>query len=309
MNMIEWLYKGDVVIQRLTAKYLLNQPIPYDEGGFIQRYLALFDQEQRMWGGGIYSPKFISTFYTMMELMYMEIDPQHPYFVSALMNILNHMWYRKGHVAKTRYQDMCIVGMMVHMAAYAHLKDEKINEMIDYILLHQFSDGGWNCQWQSATKPTKSSLHTTLSVLEGLRVYQNHQYTYRLKEIGEAIPLAQDFILRKRLFRSERTGEIIHPDMQDIHYPPRWKYDAYRALEYFQSVNYPYDSRMQEAIDRLLQRLKNGYLGSGKQIAGKNHFRLDSTKEGRFNTLRALKIIKYYCKDSYEDIIKQQVGN
>lgn len=64
---------------------------------------------------------------------------------------------------------------------------------------------------------------------------------------------AEAFILKKNLFRSVRTGEIINPDFIKFHYPMRWKYDAFRALEYFAKAGRAYDSRMQEAIELVIK--------------------------------------------------------
>jgi hypothetical protein len=50
---------------------------------------------------------------------------------------------------------------------------------------------------------------------------------------------AHEFLLQHHLFRSDRTGEIINPDMLHIAYPKRWKYDILRALEYFRRAEAP----------------------------------------------------------------------
>ena len=78
----------------------------------------------------------------------------------------------------------------------------------DHLLEEQMSDGGWNCQRDYGA--THSSLHTTISVLEGLRLYE-----LRLGRRARAIQAAQrrgrEFLLVHRLFRSHRTGEVIKP--------------------------------------------------------------------------------------------------
>ena len=51
-------------------------------------------------------------------------------------------------------------------------EDERLETLADYLLREQMSDGGWNCQRDYGA--THSSVHTTISVLEGLRLYELH---------------------------------------------------------------------------------------------------------------------------------------
>ncbi len=39
-----------------------------------------------------------------------------------------------------------------------------------------------------------------------------------------------------------------------LSYPSRWKYDIYRALDYFQFAGISYDPRMQDALDILKKK-------------------------------------------------------
>ena len=147
MKPIDWLLKGDPEIQVLTNRYLLDRKVTNKNKGYIDRYFSLYDVKKRMWGNGIYSPKWISTHYTLMELKYMEVDPMNQIYQESLMNLIDHMWYNNGLVTKTRHQDMCVSAMILNLACYGKLNDPRIFEIIDYILKHQFRDGGWNCDW------------------------------------------------------------------------------------------------------------------------------------------------------------------
>ncbi len=307
MKLEEWLVSGDPVIRKLTQRYLFDQDVADTNSGYIQRYLDLFDQNTGRWGKAVYSPKWISTHYTMMELKYMEIPQGNPAYNQGIKTLLYAMW----HPDKRPEQDMCVSAMMLGMAAYANYKDERMNEMVDYILAHRFPDGGWNCNWNSLTRPaSKSSLHTTISVLEAFRDYLKNGYGYRRQEVASSVPFAEDFILRKHMFRSERTGAVINDAFTKCHYPERWHYDLFRGLEYFQSVQKPYDDRMSEALDIVENRFKrSGYLTKGPSYAGRLHFILEPGKSGRFTTLKALKILKYYRSDSFKAIINGEIGD
>ncbi len=181
----------------------------------------------------------------------------------------------------------------------------RINEIVDYILGHQMNDGGWNCAWDSVhNRSVVSSVHTTISVLEAFADYERYGYMYRLDEIKQQGALGQEYLLNRQLFKSLKTGQSIHLDMISFHYPCRWKYDCFRALEYFVQIGYPYDQRMKDALNLAKDALKKGYINKGKSYPGKIHFPLESGIKGRFNTYRGLRILKYYDNKAYQDIIQ-----
>ena len=75
----------------------------------------------------------------------------------------------------------------------------------------------------------------------------------------------------------------------------RWKYNILSALDYFDSIAYPYDDRMDEAITIIKKFQKKGRWGPGKQMAVKISFPLNKPREGSpFNTLRALRVLQMY---------------
>jgi hypothetical protein len=300
MNVLTWLKQGDPVIARLVNKYLLDQDVKYIDDGYIQKYIHLYDSESKRWGHGIYSPKWISTHYTLLELKYMEIDPMHNVYQEAVKNLVDHLWIdekpKKGH----RQQDMCIVGMLIQLVTYANIHEQRNPRMMDYILDHQFDDGGWNCQWDSGRNPKISSVHTTISVLEGLHEFVKNNYTYRLEDVKKAIHQGIECLLSRDVILNKKSKQPLHPSMVKYHYPPRWKYDYLRVLELLADMKYPYDQRLDQVMTILLNDIKDGRLKRGTQIPGLIHFQLEKTTYGRFNTLRALKVLKHYRSDVYQ---------
>jgi len=306
MTVIEWLLSGDPALTRLVKKHLLEEDAPYEKTGLIEKYIALYNPETRMWGGGLYTPKWTSTHYTMCELKYLGTDPNTEAYREGLTHLLEKLWTNKGRIGK-RHKDICVVAMLLSLATYAKSENPKLIEMTDYILGHQFEDGGFNCEWDHPEKrPHKSSLHTTISVLEAFKDYRDNGYTHRLDDVESATRRAENFILDKRFYFNS-AGEIIHHDFTEAHYPTRWKYDYLRALEYFAAVKKPRDDRMEEALNRLTRAMDKGYLTKGRTYSGKIHFRLEKGMKGRFNTYRALKVLKFYCPAFYKQVIRQQI--
>ena len=311
-SLVTWLLKGDISVQYQTHRDLLDSPTETTEKlrkripseGWGKSFLDKRDNHTGLWGKGLYSPKWISTHYTLLDLKNIGLDPSCPHYAESGMILLDGMWTSKGQVKKYRYQDLCVCAMVLGMCCYGKLQSEKLNEIADYILEKQYPDGGWNCRWDKGA--LHSSLHTTLSVLEAFRDYEANGYSYRLAEIKESIHGAWEFILTKKLFRSARSGEIIDQKMLMLSYPCRWKYDILRCMDYFASVRKGYDERMEEALGLIIdKKRKNNRWPVQHKHAGIVYFDMEQTGgDSRWNTLRVLRMLRFYRPELYNDLIQ-----
>src|SRR5260370_32955138 len=75
------------------------------------------------------------------------------------------MWGKSWGVSET-----CITGMVLSILTYFAYDDDRLDTIADHLLEQQMPDGGWNCQRRFGA--THSSVHTTISALEGLRFYE-----------------------------------------------------------------------------------------------------------------------------------------
>ncbi len=307
MKIVDWLLEGDIVINYLINKYLLDKDFSHNDSGYIGKYLELYDKEKKIWGGNIYHNKWISSTYTLLELKYMEISYDNIYYQEGTKKVLDGLWKNHGKINKDKYQDLCMSAMVLSLVSYGKIKDIRLNEIIDYILNHQMEDGGWNCAWDSVhNKSIVSSIHTTISVLESISDYEKNGYNYRLEELKEKQIQGEEYLLERELFKRLSDGEIIHSEIIKFHYPCRWKYDVLRALEYFTNENHPYDIRMEQGLKLIKKNIKKGYINRGNKYSGKIHFPLETTRGGRFNTFRGLKVLKKYDIDFYKNILNQE---
>ena len=64
---------------------------------------------------------------------------------------------------------------------------------------------------------------------------------------------AQDYLLKRRLYRSLRTGEVIDRSWSRFQFPPSYRYDVLRGLDYFRSAGVKPDERVAEAIDIVIK--------------------------------------------------------
>lgn len=298
---LDWLKSGDPSLKRLTEVYLLCHQTPYVTTGWIKQYIEKFDTKTNMWGGGVYGPKWISTFYTLKDLKSLEIDPTENVYQKGLVTITYHLWQHK----MWKQDDVCVIAMMASMLAYGRYDTNIIDEMISYLFKHQQLDGGWNCQDH---RSEKSSVHTTLSVLEAFADYERYGYETYLKELKSYQHAGEAFLLKKHLYLTESTHEPMFPKITDFHFPARWFYDVLKALEYFQSVKHPLHPNMKEALDVLKSKFERGYLTKGTTHSGKLHFKLEDTYASRMNTFRGLKVIQFYDPALYEKLISKEIN-
>jgi hypothetical protein len=193
----------------------------------------------------------------------------------------------------TRRSETCVTGMVLSILAHFAYEDARLDTIAAHLLEQQMPDGGWNCQRSAGA--THASVHTTISVLEGLRNYEL-RCGPKSREARAAQRRGREFLLAHRLFRSHRTGEIIKPIFTRFSFPPRWHYDILRALDYFQAVNAPRDPRLAKAIDIVRSsRRKDGRWSLQHTYKGKTYFELERLgAPSRWNTLRALRVLKWW---------------
>ncbi len=311
-TIIDWLLDSDPAIrwqalQDLQAKkgqVVTRERSKIASEGWGHRFLSLQDKTGRWAGGkseddGLYTPKWVSTTYTMLLLRDFGLPPDNRQAKKACSLLLDRGLRADGGISFGRWAEWtdrgetCITGMVLSILSYFRCDDARLDTITDHLLAQQMDDGGWNCRRPRGA--THSSVHTTISALEGLRDYALHSRRKR-KPVREAQERGQDFLLRHRLFRSHRTGAIINPAFLKLAYPPRWHYDILRALDYFRSVDAPRDERLAEAIELLRKKqLKDGSWPLESRYAGKVWFEMESLrKPSRWNTLRALRVLRWW---------------
>jgi hypothetical protein len=183
--------------------------------------------------------------------------------------------------------------MVLSILCYFQHDDERLDSLAGHLLGNQMPDGGWNCRRLYGAK--HSSVNTTISVLEGLRLYELHR-KHKVQAVQAAQERGREFLLMHRLFRSDRTGEIIKPIFLRFSFPPRWHYDILRALDYFQAVNAPCDRRLAESIEIVRSRRGlNGRWLLENEYRGETYFDLERIgAPSRWNTLRALRVLQWW---------------
>jgi hypothetical protein len=309
---IQWLLEGDPAIRWQALQDLVGAEESILERerrrisreGWGARLLAHQDPEGTWAGGqssdgGLYSPKWTSTTYTMLLLRDFGLPATNRKARKACRLLLEGGFQPDGGINYgtwgkwLRRSETCVTGMVLSVLSYFKYDDARLDTIAGHVLNQQMPDGGWNCRRSEGA--THASVHTTISVLEGLRHYELHRGR-EVRAVRAAQRRGREFLLAHRLFRSHRTGEIIKPIFTLFSFPPRWHYDILRALDYFQAVNAPRDKRLAEAIEIV----RNGQHDGGRwtlqnSYRGKIYFELERLgAASRWNTLRALRVLKWW---------------
>lgn len=300
-QIIHWLLEGDVAIQYQVHRDLLGEDrsdlqLRIEEEGWGRQFLSARNPNGH-WGERFYQPKWISTHYTLLDLRNIELESTNGNVQDTIRLTLECCKADDGGIrlgpSTSDYSDVCVNGMFLNYASYFKTEEKSLHSVVDSLLKEIMPDGGFNCR-TTRCGAKHSSLHSTISVLEGLTEFLKAGFGYRRTEIQKAIKSAEEFLLIHRLYLSDRTGKIISDAFLKLHYPCRWKYDILRALDYFQYSGRAYDFRMNPALEILeLKQNKAGTWNLSSAHPGQTHFLMEqSGKPSRWNSLRALRVLK-----------------
>jgi hypothetical protein len=301
-TLIEWLLEGDISIQYQVYRNLLNIEKPdikerISTEGWGAKYLSL-RKNNGHWGISFYQPKWISTHYTLLDIRNLCFPNHHSDIQFSVNKILNENKGSDGGINPSKSlskSDVCVNGMFLNYASYFGANEDDLKSVIDYVLSQQLPDGGFNCHY-NRIGARHSSLHSTLSIAEGIQEYVQKGYKYRVEELKKAEKESRAFMLEHKLFKSHRTGEIIDRKMLMLSYPSRWRYDILRALDYFRYAGVAYDERMADAIEILLKKQREDKKWPLQaRHSGQSHFEMEITgKASRWNTMRALRVLEHF---------------
>lgn len=297
-----WLLDGDVAVRFQATRDLLREP-----AGHLQDRIAHEGHGATLlaargtdghWGRGFYQPKWTSSHYTLLELKNLGISPDTPAAQETVALIVASNVARDGGLdasPATRHSDACIAGMGLGYACYFGADAVQVAVVADFLLGQRLRDGAFNCRL-NRSGATHSSVHTTVSVIEGITEYLRRGYPHRAEELADARATSVEFLLRHRLYRSERTGAPISPELTRLHHPPRWHYDILRGLDALADAGVPHDERMTDALDVLRARRRpDGRWVAHRGYPGLTHDPPEPAGQpSRWVTLVALRVLAAY---------------
>ncbi len=302
---LKWLLEGDPSIRWQAMRDLKGsaertwrrEQRRVAAEGWGERLLALQDPDGR-WAGGLYTPKWTSTTYTLVLLRSLGLPTGHPQALRACRLSLDAGFCSDGGInfwqPWRKSSETCVSGMLLAVFSWFGLDDPRVDRLAEHVVERQMPDGGWNCRAMPGYgTATHGSFHTTISALEGLMEYERFRATSGTRA---ASARGREFLLVHRLFRSHRTGAVAKTEFTRFAFPPRWHYDALRGLDYFREYGAARDGRLHDAIALVESRRRpDGFWPLQNRYPGKTFFEMETPGEpSRWNTLRALRVLRWF---------------
>jgi hypothetical protein len=310
---LDWLLDSDPAIRWQVLHDLADAPpdvVAAERGrvatqGWGARLLALQGEDGQWEGGALFparrteaaenqQPKgqpWTATAYSLQALCDFGVDPRCDQVRRAVAQVAAHCrWEHAGQPFFSGEVEPCINGMTVVLGTYF---EQDVDGVVSRLVGEQLDDGGWNCEVENGS--IRSSFHTTIRVLEGLLAHE--RATGGSPESIAARRRGEEYLLERKLFRRKSTGEVVDPAWLQFSFPTRWHYDVLRALEYFRAAGDPPDPRAEEAIQVLRsRRQRDGTWLLENTHPGAVHFTLEDGdgRPSRWNTLRALRVLRWY---------------
>jgi hypothetical protein len=317
VTVLDWLLDADPSIRWQALRDLRDAPPEVVAAerrrvareGWGARLLAL-QGDDGLWDGGALFPgrngqplpwdrsegqPWTATAYSLVQLMEFGIDPSDERVRRAVELVRdNCRWENAGQPFFEGEVEPCINGMVVALGAYF---GQDVDGVVERLVGEQLEDGGWNCEAENGS--VRGSFGTTIRVLEGLLLHE--QATGGSAAAVAARRRGEEYVLERRLLFRRSTGEVIDPAFLQFSYPTRWHYDVLRGLQYFRSTDERPDHRAEEAIElvRSKQRPDGTWLLENTH-PGAVHFLMDpgEGRPSRWNTLRALRVLRWYDEAS-----------
>jgi hypothetical protein len=259
-----------------------------------------------------YTAKYKGTVWQILILAELGADGRDSRIKKACEFLMENSQDRKSHGfsiwvnAKTgggrcSYVIPCLTGNLVYsLIKFGYLKDERIQNGINWITTYQRFDDGINKRPKGGSFDRlvmcwgKHSCH--MGVVKTLKALAEIPVDQRNKEVKNTIEEGVEYLLKHRIYkRSHDLSRVSKPGWLRLGFPLMYQDDILEILGILIRLGY-HDERMQEAIDVLISKQD----GEGK-------WKLENTFNGRFQinieqkgkpskwiTLNALKVLKNF---------------
>lgn len=300
MDIIDWLLDSDPAIRWQAMRDLTDagpaaiaaERARVAHEGLGAEILARQDPDGS-WHRGT-DPVWVPTLYTLLLLRATGVDPADPAVDSAVTRLAAGFRWDEEFGKKPFFEgevEPCINGGTLALGGYF---GRPADSLARRLLGDQLDDGGWNCE---APNSARTSFHSMICVLEGLLEYERALES--APKVTEVRRRGEAYLLERGLFRRRSTGDVVAPSFLRFAFPARCYYDVLRGLDYLRDAGVTPDARVDDAI-RLVEgkRQPDGTWlldGSHDDVLG-FAFRESVGEPSRWNTLRALRVLRWYEK-------------
>jgi len=145
-RLLKWLLDGDVSIQYQVGRDLLDSDQKtlrerIASSGWGARFLS-FRRGDGHWGRSYYSPKWISTHYTLLDLQNLAVSPQTKSIQQTIEMVLKNEKGADGGInpaVTIEESDVCLNGMALNFSSYFRAEQHALRSVVDFILSQQLA--------------------------------------------------------------------------------------------------------------------------------------------------------------------------
>ena len=193
-----------------------------------------------------YWPKWSSTVWNLILLGEVGIIPNHPSVVAGCEFLLDtamsqdKSWPPKNQSDPESYRllwEPCVTGNMARtLTVFGYGRDSRVRSMFEFLVETQLPDGGWNCEFgEWGVKISHSSFMSTIEPLWAFSALDRSLWPQGSEEVVER---AAEFMLKHRLYKSDRTGKVIDEEWTRLHFPLFYFYDILHGLRVLADLGY-----------------------------------------------------------------------
>lgn len=305
---LDWLLDSDPAIRWQVMRDLGSDPSDKFEAerarvaaeGWGAQLLSL-QESSGSWDGGTYRPGWVddskpffdawtATHFSLQLLRELGLDPRSQEARHTISLVRDNVRWDVNDAPYFRGEtEPCINGIVVVIGSYF---GEEVDGIVQRLVDEALDDGGWNCWAEFGA--SVSSFHTTICVLEGLLAWE--RAGGESDAVAAARSRGEEYLLKRRLFRSLSSGDVVDPRFTMFSFPTRWYYDVLRGLDYFRSTGAVLDERCSEAVDLVEGKRDPGGRWALENVhQGPTHFRMEGPEgsPSRWNTLRARRVLDW----------------
>jgi len=143
---------------------------------------------------------------------------------------------------------ICATGNLVRaLAKMGYAEDDRVLKSLEWLISKQLPDGGWNC-----SPPGKhGSFLSTVQPVWALSEMMSHNAR---KGWETSARKGSEFLLKHRVFKSDRDDSVILLDFLRLHYPLHYSYDFLHGMRVLTELGVKHDQRMNDAVSLLLEK-------------------------------------------------------